>query len=44
MEGEPGHIYKPRARYERHPGDLPGCRVRMFDVTNESGGYKIDFY
>jgi hypothetical protein len=44
MEGEPGHMYKPRAHYERHAGDLPGCRVRMFDVTNESGGHKVDFY
>ena len=25
-------------------GTFPGCRVRMFDVTNESGGHKVDFY
>lgn len=44
MDGEPGHLYKPRVHFERHPGDLPGCRVKMFDVTNESGGAKVDLY
>ena len=44
MDGEPGKIYKLRAHFERHAGDLPGCRVRMFDVTNESGGHKVHFY
>ena len=44
MDGEPGHLYKPRVHYERHAGDLPGCRVRMFDVTNDSGGAKVDTY
>ena len=44
MDGEVGHLYKPRVHFERHPGDLPGCRVKMFDITNESGGAKVDTY
>lgn len=44
MEGQPAHAYKPRVRFEHNAAGVPGCRVRMFDVTNEPGGQKIDFY
>jgi hypothetical protein len=44
VEGEPGHGYKPRVQFGRGAEGQPKCKARMFDVTNQSGGQKIDLY
>jgi hypothetical protein len=44
LEGEPGHKYKPRAHFFRNAEGIPGCRVRMVDVTNDSAGKDQDLY
>jgi hypothetical protein len=43
-DGEAGHSYKPRVHFYRNAQGVPGCRVRMFDVTSESGGHSNHFY
>ncbi len=44
IDGEATHLYKPRVRFERTAEGVPGCRVKIFDVTSQSGGQKIDSY
>jgi hypothetical protein len=44
LEGLPGHRYKPRARFERDGAGVPGCHVKMFDITNEPGGASQELY
>lgn len=44
IDGDAGHAYKPRAHFERNAEGVPGCHVKMFDVTAESGGEKQDLY
>jgi len=44
VEGEAGHSYKPRVQFGRGAEGQPKCKARMFDVTSEPGGQKIDLY
>lgn len=44
LDGKPGHAYKPRVHFERNAAGVPGCKVKLFDVTEEPGGNKIDLY
>ncbi len=44
MEGEPAHSYKPRVQFGRGESGQPSCKARMFDVTAEPGGEKVDSY
>jgi hypothetical protein len=44
MDGEPGQSYKPRVRFERDADGIPGCHVRMKNVTKENGGEKVHLY
>lgn len=44
LDGQPGHQYKLRAHFTKDNAGTPGCRVKLFDVTNESGGHKVNFY
>jgi hypothetical protein len=44
MEGDAGHSYKPRAQMGKKPDGVPTCNARMFDVTAEKGGEKVDRY
>jgi hypothetical protein len=44
MEGEAGHRYKPRVQFSRDEGGSPRCKAKVFDVTSEPDGHKIDLY
>lgn len=44
MDGEAGHAYKPRVHFQRNASGVPGCKVKMFDVTAEGGGGGDNFY
>jgi hypothetical protein len=44
VDGEPGHRHKPRVHFSVNEQGLPGCKVKLFDVTDESGGQNNDFY
>jgi hypothetical protein len=44
VEGEAGHSYKPRVQFGRGTEGQPSCKARMFDVTSEPGGEKVDRY
>jgi hypothetical protein len=44
VEGQAGHKYKPRAHFEKDDAGVPGCHVKMFDITDESGGEKVHLY
>lgn len=44
LDAEAGHVYKLRTHFTRNPQGIPGCRVKLFDVTSESGGDGVDLY
>jgi hypothetical protein len=44
MDGVGSHAYKPRVHFYRNAQGIPGCRVKVFDVTSEPGGEKNNFY
>jgi hypothetical protein len=44
LDGKPGHAYKPRVHFERNPAGLPACHAKLFDVTDDPGGQKVDLY
>jgi hypothetical protein len=43
-DGETGHRYKPRVHFTRNTDGLPGCNIKLFDVTQDSAGEKIHLY
>jgi hypothetical protein len=44
LDGEAGHVYKARVQYGKSDDGLPKCKVKIFDLTAESGGEKTDTY
>jgi hypothetical protein len=44
MSGDATRQYKPRVHFERNVDGVPGCRVKMFDVTEESGGQDVHLF
>lgn len=44
LDGQAGRSYKPRVHFQRNAAGVPGCRVKLFDVTEESGGHKVHLY
>jgi hypothetical protein len=44
LEGEAGHSYKARVSIGRSDTGQPTCNVKLFDVSSEPGGEKIDSY
>jgi hypothetical protein len=44
LEGEAAHRYKPRVQFGRSDSGQPTCKARMFDVTGDPAGQKLDGY
>lgn len=44
FDGEPGHAYKPVAHFEVSAAGVPGCHVKVLDVTDQSGAEKTHLY
>jgi hypothetical protein len=44
LDGEAGHAYKPRVQFGRNATGDPTCKGRMFDITSEKAGEKVDYY
>jgi hypothetical protein len=44
LDGEAGHSYKPRVQFGRAESGQPTCKARMFDITTDPAGQKVDSY
>lgn len=44
FEGKAGSRYKLRVHFERDKAGVPGCHVKVFNVTKDISGAKIDLY
>jgi hypothetical protein len=44
LDGEPGHAFKARAHFTRNSQGIPGCRVKLFDITADGSSKDENLY